>query len=280
MRHVKMAYGVALTVCALCVAAAPALAASASSNFNANIPKKTISPEKPAKTSGRTEEMQEFKFGNQKLICQIWASGQAAMEKEAPTALTTGKVEEELGTTLEVGIHFQKCGRVVRAVAGEPARDEYVAANFKGKVTIIYHVNGFGEIIGNGEGEENEFGKGKNATIRETAATFKVAASKLCTVIIPEQTVPIKAIKNPEEEFTAVTFSNVFTPTARKGFVNNEKESLAISNNFKGLTYRFAEETQCDEDEKSPEGTTGTYKGELNLEIPTGNLGLEEKVEA
>jgi hypothetical protein len=280
MRHIKMACGLAVAVGTLGASVAPALAASASSNFIASIPHRTISPEHTAKTSGKTEESQTFKFNNVKIVCQVFKAGSLQYTKEGPAALTAGVVSEELSTTLEVTIHFQKCGRIIRDVPAEPKEDEYVPANFKGKVTIIYHVNGFGEILGNGEGEELEYGKGKNATIRETAATFKIAPAKQCTVIIPEQTVPIKAIKHPEEEFSAATYSNVFTPTVRRGFVNNEKESLEISNAFKGLTYHFAEETQCGEDEKSNQGTNGSYTGNLNLEIPTGNLGLEEKVES
>jgi hypothetical protein len=270
MRHIKMACGLAATACAVCVAAVPALGASVESNFIANIPHKTISPEKPAKTSGKTEEAQTFKFGNVTIICQQF--NYPEKYQTGNTALTTGKVEEESSKTIEVGIHFEKCGRIVTANP-EPSHDQFVAANFKGKITIIYHVNGFGEILGNGEGEEEEFAK---ATVKETAATFVSATQKLCKVIIPEQTVPLKAIKHPEEEFSAASFSNVFTPTARKGFVNNEKESLVITNNFKSLEYKFAEETQCGEDESKTIGTTGVYKGTLNLEIPSGNLGFEE----
>jgi hypothetical protein len=272
-----VACGLAVAVGTLGASAAPALAASASSNFIANIPRKTISPEQPAKTSGKTEETQTFKFNNVKIVCQVFKAGPPGYTKEAPSALTKGKVEEEVGTTLEVSIHVQKCGRIIRDVPAEPNEDEYVPARFKGKITIVYHVNGFGEALGNGEGEELEYGQGRSATIRETAATFKIAPAKQCTVIIPEQTVPVKAVKHPEEEFSSVTYSNVFTPTERRGFVNNEKESLEISNTFKGLKYQFGEETQCGEDEKSDQGS-GSYEGNLNLEIPNGNLGLEEVV--
>jgi hypothetical protein len=270
MRHIKLAYGLAVAACAVCVAAVPAFGASVESNFIANIPHKAITPAVPAKTSGKTEEPQTFKFGNVTIICQHFNFPEKY--QTGATALTTGKVEEEVFKTIEVGIHFAKCGRIVTPNP-EPSKDQFVGATFKGKITIIYHVNGFGEIIGNGEGEEEEFAK---ATIKETAATFVSSTQKLCKVIIPEQVVPVKAVKHPEEEFAAASFSNVFTPTIRKGFVNNEKESLVINNNFKSLEYKFGEETQCGEDENKTIGTTGVYKGTLNLEIPAGNLGIEE----
>lgn len=281
MRHIKTACGLAVAVGTLCASAAPTLAASDSSNFIANIPHKAISTERPASMSGKTEDQQVFRFNNIKIVCQRFESGVAGYETEGPTAITTGKVEEEFGTTLEVGISFRKCGYIVINDAENEAKDTYIAGAFKKKVTIAYHVNGFGEILGNGEGEELEYGKGKDATIRETAATFKFSASRLCTVIIPEQTVPIKAEneKDREEEFSAAVYSNVFAPTLRKGFVNNEKESLSIANDFKGLKYYFAEETQCGENEKSNQGTIGSYRGTINLQLPSGNLGLEEKIE-
>jgi len=271
MRHLKTAGGLVAAVGALCLFTAPALAASIESNFIANIPRKPITTEKTAKTSGKSEEPQTFKFGNVTIICQHF--NYPEKYEEGYTALTTGKVESESSKTLEVGIHFQKCGRIVTANP-EPEKDQFVSANFKGKMTMIYHVNGYGEILGNGEGEELEYG----VTIRETAATFTSNTQKLCKVIIPEQFVPLKAEneKHQDEEFSAAVFSNVFTPTSRKGFVNNEKESLDITNAFKSLKYAFAEETQCGEDENKTEGTTGTYKGTVHLEIPAGNLGFEE----
>jgi hypothetical protein len=274
MRHVKMARALAVAAGALCVSAAPAMAATASKNFIANIPKKTISAEKTAKTSGKTEEPQVFKFGTIEIKCQQFKFPEKY--STGATALTSGKVEAESFTELEVGIHFQKCGRVFTGTGGG---EEFEPAAFKGKVTIVYHVNGFGEILGNGEGEELEYGKEPKVTVRETAATFNIAPAKQCRVIIPEQTVPVKAIKKPNEEFSAAVYSNVFTPTSRKGFVNNEKESLEIANSFKGLTYRFGEETQCNADQKNEQGTNGIYEGTLSLEIPAGNLGVEEKVE-
>jgi hypothetical protein len=272
MRHIRMALGVAVAACALCIAALPALAATPT-NFVANIPNKRISPEHPAKFSGKTEEPQVFKFGSATTIsCQHFAFPEKY--EEGKTAVTSGKVESETPTELEVGVHFEKCGYLTKDDKEEPEKSKFVPAKFKGKLTIDYHINGFVKLEGNGEGEEQEYAK---ATIRETAATFKVPAGKLCTVIIPEQTLPVKAEKDPTGEFTAFVPSNVFTPTSKKGFVNGEKESLLLENNFKGMLYRFAEETQCNVDEPHESGTLGTYTGSLPVEIPAGNIGVAEE---
>jgi hypothetical protein len=271
MRHIRMAVGIAVAACALCVAAVPALAAS--SSFVASIPKKTISPEHPAKFTGKSEEPQTFKFGNTiEIVCQHYTFPEKYAEGKTVTA--SGKVESETPEEIEVAIHYQKCGRVIKANASEPERDEFVPATFKGNVKIVYNIHRFVVIKENGEEEEQEY---PHATFRNTAATFTVAPGKQCKVLIPEQTVPMKAEKDPEGEFSAFVPSNVFTPTSRKGFTNNEKESLLIENNFKNLDYRFAEETQCNVDQSKEDNDNGSYKGQFTLEIPTGNLGVAEE---
>lgn len=266
MRHIKMACGLAVAVGALCVGVVPALAADES--FVANIPGKTISPAKPAKAKGKSEEPQVFKFGP-KFIFKCQQSPFPENREAGPTALTSATVEEETSSTLEVGITFKKCGRYATA-----STEEFTPATIKGKLTVIYHINGFVIVEGNGEGEELEYDKG--AEILETALTIKEPAAKECTIIIPAQTVPLGAVKKPEGEFSAAVYSNEFTPTAKKGFVNNEKESLVIANEFKKLKYRFAEETQCGLEQPKEEGKEGTYTGALELAISNGNLGVKE----
>jgi hypothetical protein len=267
MRHIRIAVGLTAATGALCVAVTPALAEN--TNFVANIPHKTISAEHTARASGKTEEEQVFKFQNVVIKCKQFPFPERY--SVGNTAVTSSVLSSEAPTELEVGVHFEKCGRILSANS-----EEFVPANFKGKVTIVYHINGFAKLEGNGEGEENEFGKEPHATFRETSATFTVAPAKLCKVIIPEQSVPLRAETNEDGKFTAFVPSNAFTPTGRKGFVNNEKESLVISHEFKGLLFRYAEETQCNIDQPHEEGSDGTYKGVLNLAIPAGNLGVEE----
>jgi hypothetical protein len=271
MRHIKAACGLVVAVGALCATAAPALANS--KNFVANIPGKTISPEKPAKAQGKTEEPQVFKFGP-KFTIKCQQSPFPENREAGKTALTKATITEPVSTELEVAIKFQKCGRYATGTS-----EEFTPASIKGKLTVIYHVNGFGELTGNGEGEELEYGKEPHVEVLETAVAIKVTPAKQCTIIIPAQTVPVKAIKHPEEEFSSAVYSNEFAGTSKKGF-NGEKESLVIANEFKKLKYRFAEETQCGVEQPKEQGTEGTYTGSLNLEIPTGNLGVEETAEA
>jgi hypothetical protein len=270
MRHMKTLFGLAVAVCVLCATAAPALAAS--KNFAASIPGKSISPEKPAKASGKSEERQQFTFGT-KFIFRCQQSPFPESRSVGATALSKATISEETSTELEVSTQFSKCGRYASLTT-----EEFTPAVIKGKLTVVYHVNGFGEVVGNGEGEELEYGKEPHVEVLETALSIKVAAAKQCTILIPAQTVPVKAIKHPEDEFSAAVYSNAFVPTSKKGFVNNERETLVIANEFKNMKYRFAEETQCGVDQPKEQGTEGVYKGTLNLEIPTGNLGISEEI--
>jgi hypothetical protein len=275
MRHIRMACGLAAAVGALCVAAVPALADS--KYFVASIPGKTISPEKPAKAEGKTEEPQVFKFGSTSPTYIIKCQQSPFPENRAvgKTALTKATITEGQSTELEVSTTFQKCGRYATM-----STQEFTPATIKGKLTVIYHVNGFGEVVGNEGGEELEYGKEPHVEVLETAVSIKVAPAKQCTIIVPAQTVPVKAIKKPDEEFSSAVYSNVFVPTTKKGFGPEGRETLVIANEFKNMKFRFAEETQCGVDQPKEQGTEGSYKGTLNLGIPSGNLGIEEKIEA
>lgn len=265
MRHIRVACGVVAAVGAFCVAAVPAFAEE---SFVANIPGKTISPEKPAKATGKSEEPQVFKFGP-KFTFKCQQSPFPENREVGKTVVANATVEHETSSELEVGLKFQKCGRYATGMT-----EEFTPATIKGKLTVIYHINGFVHLEANEEGEEFEYDKG--VEVLATALTIKVPAAKQCTIIIPEQTIPLKAVKHPEEQFSAAVYSNEFTPTGKKGFVNGEKESLIIANEFKKMKYRFAEETQCGVEQPHEEGTEGSYTGGEELSIATGNLGVTE----
>ena len=95
-----------------------------------------------------------------------------------------------------------------------------------------------------------------------------------CTISWPEQTLPIKAIKNPEGEYSAASFSNVATPSPYLGkFPDGFQHSIEISNSFKGIKVEFAGEP-CEEwgKEEGPESAGGTYFGSFPQILQGGNF--------
>jgi|SRR5271154_1627182 len=263
MRHIKIAYGLAVVVGALCVTAAPAFAETEpEKSFVASIPHKTISPEKPAHASGKTEEPQVFKFGT-KYIIKCQQSPFPENRSFGPTLESKATIESEKLSEIEVGIKFLKCGRY--ATTGT---EEFTPATIKGTVKIRYFINGSVETVGNGEGEELEYGKEPHVEFLESSMTIKVAPAKQCTIIIPTQVLPLKSIKHPDEEFSTAVYSE---GESKKG-----RPALEIANEFKKMKYRFGEETQCGVESPKEQGNEGTYTGSLHLEIPTGSLSVEE----
>jgi len=267
-RALACVIALAVSACAV-IAAAPAALATTPTNFVANFPHRTISPERPAKASGTSEGPQVFEFGPVTIKCQH--APYPTRQSVGPTTSSTARLESETPTELIVSVHFEKCGRIV----GGAGSEEFEPVQVRGKANFGYHINGFVSIYGAGEGEEQEY-ETDPVTIRETALTFRIRAREQCTVIIPEQDVPIEAEVHPGNEFSAFAASNVFTPTTAKGFTNNEKESLNLENNFKGLLYQFAEDTQCYVDQPHKQGNDGTYTGLMHLQLPAGNLGVAE----
>jgi hypothetical protein len=85
--------------------------------------------------------------------------------------------------------------------------------------------------------------------------------------------VPVKAVRKPEGEFSAVGFSNEEVPTTQlKRFPSGFQTKLVITNALKGMEYSYGE-GQCEEIEK--EGKSAQAKGSLLDEIHGGNLGIQ-----
>src|SRR6185437_9979300 len=88
------------------------------------------------------------------------------------------------------------------------------------------------------------------------------------------QTIPAKAVKNPEEEFTAATFSNTAIPKkVSKAFPDGLQHGIEINNAFTGIKYELEGEP-CEEwgKEEGPEGGGGTYFGSFPQFVTGGNL--------
>jgi hypothetical protein len=255
MRHLKTALGCAVAICLLGALAVPAFA----HEFKASKYKTVISEATPVQTRlKQTEEegVQAFTFGKFKLKCK---KAHGASIITAPSS-----------TSMKSHILYGECG-----LYPYPGSEIHLGASVYGGININFHVNGFAELEGNELGEELEYGT--KAELLETSAVFKVPSGKICTVILPAQTVPAKAIKNPTEEFSSVSYSNLAvpveeTPTKLKVFPGGFQHKIIISMDLKALKYRFQEETQCGEDEAKLEHTGGVMTGKFVQEVIGGNL--------
>jgi len=253
MRHAKSALGLAMTAILLGALAVPAYA----HEFAASKYKVAISEETPVKTVAKSSEetFQEFTLGKFKLKC-----GRAGGK---------GSITSPSSTDLSMHVTYSKCGYYPI-----PTQELKIGATIKGGISYDLKVNGAAELEGNESGEELEYGT--KAELRETAATFKISASKFCTIIVPQQIVPARAIKHPEEEFSFVSYANIGVPveataTHEKMFPGLVQHKVVITLALKQIKFKYAEETQCGELEKT-EGASGTVKGELTTEVVGGNL--------
>ncbi|HEY2570627.1 MAG TPA: hypothetical protein VGI27_04095 [Solirubrobacteraceae bacterium] len=223
-----MSLGLAAAVCAIAIFATPALA------------HEFISSGGPS--TGKGEE-QEFKFGAFKITCARASSkGGASTPTSSPTFFTEVK--------------FSKCNTEAK-IGGNPI---FLHTKFVTPLAIEYHANGFVEI-----GSEGEEIAGP-AKLKGGSVELKIKAIK-CVITLPEQTIPSAAMKKPNGEFEAATFSNVAEERGKRKF--NE---LAISNEFKGIHFEYGE-GQCEEFKGSEEERkAGKYTGELLESIRGGNL--------
>jgi hypothetical protein len=254
-------------LCMLVVGAAPAMAHQFTASKLGKSADKGYEeieiPEKPAQPEFDPERMQEFRLGKFRVLCY--------------TARSKGEVTELESETFESTIKYTRCGWYPQS-----SNALHVGATFSNKtgLKIIYHANGYVELLGNGEGETYEY---QGLGTRETAVLIKISSSKACTIAIPEQTVPIKAVNHPEEEFTAVNYTNVEVENGHlKPFPTGFQKKVVFDNELKGLRFKYiGEQSQCtnlEEFEKQTEeegGGTGGYKGKLIEEVLNGNLTWE-----
>ncbi|HTZ85299.1 MAG TPA: hypothetical protein VMB05_01395, partial [Solirubrobacteraceae bacterium] len=174
-------------------------------------------------------------------------------------------------STLAVALKFGKCTDEVK-FGTKPA---FVPTRFLTPLAVEYHANGFVET-----GSELEEFEG-SATLAGGEAEIKVYTGVLpgeheksrCNILWPEQTLPLKAIKKPEAEYSEATYSNVATPTSNKKFLDGFQHSINIANTFKGIKYEFEGEP-CEEwgKEEGEEGGAGTYTGSFPVFLSGGNL--------
>ncbi len=244
MRYVRL-MGVVSAVCAFAIAATPALA----HEFTAS---------KTGKTAGKAETEQKFKFGPFKITCE------KVKDKGAQAAGAS--------STLTVALRFASCTDEVRF----GTRPAFVPTRFLTPLAVSYHANGFVET-----GSETEEFEG-SAVLAGGEAEIKVYTGVIpgspheksrCTILWPEQTIPLKAIKNPEGEYSTASYSNVALPKTGKMFPDGFQHSINVTNTFKGIKYELEGEP-CEEwgKEEGSEGGGATYFGSFPVLLNGGNL--------
>ena len=172
-----------------------------------------------------------------------------------------GLVGATTSETLKVVAKYKKCATAIK-VGAEPAS---LRTKFVAPVEYQFHANGFAETGTEGEEGSVEIGEG--------AAEIKISGIK-CLVTWPAQTVPLKAEKKPQGEYTAAVYSNEEAPTTKlKKFPTGFQKKLVIGVAFKNMQYSLSE-GQCEEFART-EGKSGKYTGVLNEELVNGNLSFE-----
>jgi hypothetical protein len=268
MRNIRMVGGLAAAICVLAVTAAPTMAHQfVSSKLGKTTGRgfNEIPVEKGVQPEFNKERMQEWRLGTSfRILCYKTKMAGEVTETESETCTSTLK--------------FSGCGWYPQLSLNHL----HVAAKWSPSgLTIVYHANGWTEAVGNGTGEVYEF---KNAELRETAAYINISSTKICKIVIPQQTIPVRAIKHPEEEFSAALFTDIEVPAPKnKTFPLGKQERVLIANEFKNLKFKYTgTETQCStgaEFEKQAEegggGIAGAYLGTLETWVPGGNLKWE-----
>jgi hypothetical protein len=231
-------------VCAFALAVTPALAAE----FKAS---------KTDKTNGKSETLQAFKFGPFKVDCEKATAKGAAAAGSSKTYATS--------------IKYGKCtteGRIGTKPIKLPTR-------FLTPLAVEYHSNGFVET--GSELEEVEGAAvlaGGSAELRVNTGLTEEHKASRCNITWPEQTIPLKAVKNPGGEYSAASYTNETKPaTNLKNFPDGKQHYITINNSFKGIKYSFEGEP-CEEwgKEEGPEGGGGTYFGSFPQVLKAGNL--------
>lgn len=234
MRH-RRKLGLVATACAFMLSATPALA----HEFTAST---------TGKTTGTSHELQEFKFGPFKITCEKAVAKGAEAAGSSPIFATSVK--------------FAKC----TTAASIGAKKIKLPTHFTTPLAVEYHANGFVET--GSELEEGVEGEailaGGTAEIKVNTGLTEEHKASRCTVGWPEQTLPLAAVKKPENIYSAAGFSNIPAPHGRTG--------VQVSNLFKHIKVEFEGEP-CEEwgKEEGPEAT-GTYTGSFPVILQGGNF--------
>jgi hypothetical protein len=277
MRRFRIVLGLAAAVCAFGVLAAPALAKKLKEpavfgKFTASIPGNPggISPATPATASGTGS------------VTEINLAGGALTIKECRKELkSAGKVESESSETFLQKILFSHCYAQIKLEKSKFIGRQKVP-NFT--LGLEFHSNKSAVL---GEANESEV-----KVVTPSSISIKVGKFP-CTVIVPSQTVPLKAEKKPEKEYEAASYETFKEPANIKKFPSGFQEELGIEMEFnKVVSYLVPNPPGCEAEPGTPvneepgspyKGDAGYGKGHMELEleeikIKHGNVGFEPKV--
>jgi len=261
-------------MCALCVAATPAVA----SEFTASRLPKPLSETEPGKTKGvgigssvlgGEERNQELKFGSFSVYCAAQTSGKT---------IDKGAISWATSQIFATEVKFSKC--LTRAnfgnfIGGVSTKFNVNPETKKSEpMKFVYHVNGFAQFGTEETTSEVEVGSG--------SASFAIAG-KICKINWPPQTVPAKAEVKPNGTYSAATYTNKEVPVEAKKikqFPSGFQQRLVIKNEFKGMDWSY-EEGQClgeggfENPAKNEEAKSGIFNGTLEETLNGGNLGFQ-----
>jgi hypothetical protein len=263
-----------LGLAAVCIMGLGLAAPAMGHNFVASRLTKPLSEAEPGKTKGTSIEGEisgerpvKLKLGAFEIFCAA---------KTYANTVAEGAISWTTSQTLSTEAKFTKCLTRVKFgekfVGGLKTKFNYEEGKSQ-PIKLVYHVNGFAEF-GTGETfSEVEVGSGD--------ASFTIAG-KICKVNWPRQTVPAKAEKKPEEEYSSAVYSNTTVKLEKesKAFPTAEQKRLVISNLFKGMIWNY-EEGQClgeggfEEGAEREEGKNGFLEGDFEIQMAQGNLGFE-----
>lgn len=149
--------------------------------------------------------------------------------------------------TLNLAVTYKECAAGKLSYGNQ--KKETLPMRLKEKANFTYHINGYVE-----SGEEVE---------------MKVKYLK-CLVDWGTGTYPEKAEEEPNGIYTAATY----TPETVEVEPGVQREKILISNDFKGMEWE-EEGGACEEFEELFGGENGRATGNLQVEVPKGDLKIE-----
>ncbi|HEV3036070.1 MAG TPA: hypothetical protein VGX72_14925 [Solirubrobacteraceae bacterium] len=279
MRRVRVVLGFAAVICAFGALTAPAFARERKpaifGKFTASINGKTISPGEPAATKGHGE-VEAMKLGPYVFTGRNLGEGKHGPVCERALK-SQGEVASESSETVVQNITFSKCVSTRRAGSSEEA----VVFHFT--LGMEFHSNG-SAVAGESEATEVKIIKGSTVHFKGSKST--------CEVIIPEQTVPVKAATKPEKEYESAAYETeeeeVEGKKALKEFPSGFQQKLDITMEFKKLhtieqlnpakgctNGKLEEGGTFNKEHDTVEYANGILEAELEeIEIKGGNVGF------
>ncbi len=216
---------------------------------------KYISEEKPAKVTATNIGPQEFYMSFFKFTCS-----------KATAAHT--HIAFPYSNTFYAEVRFSQCWTYFKVENGNllgPYRATLQPVDFE------YHWNGFAELGGESE---------SNVRLVDPGEIYVKIGSTQCEIYWEPQTIPSKAIKKPEGEYSSAVYSTAeVTPNAKeqKYFGDELQKQLVVTSDLKNIK-TIAEGGRCEDFKK--EETNGYYKGTIQYKVPNGNLWFYQPFQA